>query len=79
MSIKNKAKDRNSKGRIDRKYTSKSKWGNWKHTPSWWTNLFMTRPERRRNKKICHDILKGKDFNGIALPLGNNKPHEYYW
>lgn len=79
MSIKNKTKDRNSKGKIDRKFTSRSKWRSWKSTPSWWTNLHMTRPERRKNKKVCNDIIKGKNFDDMALPLGNNKPHEYYW
>lgn len=79
MSVKNKSKDRNTKGKIDRKYTANKNESSMKSTPSWWVTLYMIRPERRKCKKICQDIIKGKDFNGIALPLGNNKPHEYYW
>lgn len=79
MSIKNKTKDRNSKGKIKRKYTAKRKWPSFNGAPSWWVTIFMIRPQRRKTKKICHDIIRGKDFDDIPLPLGNCKPHEYYW
>jgi hypothetical protein len=39
----------------------------------------MTRPKRRKNKAVCIAILKGEDPDGMVFPLGNHKPHEYYW
>lgn len=48
-------------------------------TPGWWVNQFMNRPKRRKNARLCHRIMKGNDPENIAWPLGNHKPHEYYW
>jgi hypothetical protein len=48
-------------------------------TPSWWITEFMTRPERRKNKRLCNKVLKGADPDNIAWPLGTRKPHIYYW
>jgi hypothetical protein len=79
MSIKNKAKDRDAHGRIKRKYTSPESTRCCHSTPSWWVNLFMTRPKRRKNKQCCVEIMKGKDPDSLVYPLGSNKPHEYYW
>lgn len=82
MSVKNKTKDRDINGRISRKYTGPSL--NWKVAfpkgcPKSWRNMFMTRPKRRKNKQLCHQILKGNDYNELNFPLGNKKPHYYYW
>lgn len=77
MSIRNKSKDRNAKGRISRKFTSPGN-GNM-NTPSWWTRLYMTRPRRLENKSSCRAILRGADPDGMNFRLGNHKPHEYYW
>ena len=79
MSIKNKAKDRDSKGKIKRKYTGSCSRCSLSHTPKWWVKLFMTRPKRRQNKKLCIAIYKGEDPDSLVYPLGNKKPHEYYW
>lgn len=48
-------------------------------TPKWWRKLHMTRPKRRDNKFACARIMKGDDPDGIPFPLGNRKPHVYYW
>ena len=48
-------------------------------TPKWWRKLYMTRPRRRENKHICWLILHGADPEGLTAPLGNCKPHLYYW
>ena len=54
MSVKNKAKDRDHNGRIRRKYTSRHKWGiHYDKSPSWWVKLFMTRPQRREEARLC--------------------------
>jgi hypothetical protein len=79
MSVKNKTFDRDHNGRIKRKYT-----GPWStywlgHTPGWWVKLYMSRPRRRQNKRCCMAVLKGKDPDGLVFPLGNHRPHEYYW
>lgn len=79
MSIKNKSKDRGCNGRIKRKYTGPYTTMCFKHTPKWWVKLHMTRPKRRQNKRLCIAIIKGEDADGLIHPLGNRKPHEYYW
>jgi hypothetical protein len=76
MSVKNKATDRNHKGKIDRKYTRNN---NWQNTPSWWIAMYMNQPKRRENKKLCSKILHGADPDELIFPLGNRKPHVYYW
>ncbi len=80
MSVKNKAKDRDEKGRIRRKYTSRTKGTmHWRAAPKAWTNLYMARPKRRITKNLCDGIMGNMDADGVAFPLGNHKPHEYYW
>lgn len=79
MSVKNKAKDRDQNGRIKRKYTGPDSTYWLSHTPQWWVKLYMTRPQRRLNKRICIAIMSGKDPDGLPHPWGNHKPHEYYW
>jgi hypothetical protein len=46
--------------------------------PKWWRKLYMTRPRRRENKRVCWLILHGADPEGLIAPLGNYKPHLYY-
>lgn len=79
MSVKNKATDRDHKGKIKRKYTGPESTYWLGHTPKWWVKMFMTRPRRRRNRLACRAVLKGADPDCIAWPSGNRKPHEYYW
>ena len=82
MSNTNTRKDRDPNGRLIRRYKANGTrlsacWSS--STPGWWVTLFMTRPKRRLEKKLCHRVMAGDDPEGIAWPLGNHKPHEYYW
>ncbi len=79
MSVKNKIKDRDQHGRIKRKYTGPESayWLN--QTPGWWVKLYMTRPKRRVNKKLCAAIVQGHDYDDMAFPCGNCRPHEYFY
>ena len=80
LSIKNKASDRDPKGRIRRKYTTRSThFVHWSNAPSAWVNAYMNRPKRRSNKRLCERILRGADPDGVVFPVGNRKPHVYYW
>ena len=81
MSVKNKAKDRDHNGRIRRKYTSRHKWGvHYGKSPGWWVGMFMTRPQRRTEARLCRLLCRESiDADEAIFPLGNRKPHEYYW
>ena len=79
MSIKNKAKDRDEQGRIKRKYTGPFSTYCYSTCRKSWRYFYMTRPRRRANKRVCDQVRLGVDPDGIITPLGNNKPHEYYW
>lgn len=79
MSIKNKTKDRNRNGRIKRKYTGPYTTGFHKQTPKWWMRAYMTRPKKLESRRLCRQILLGGDYDGMTFPLGNRKPHEFYW
>lgn len=76
MSVMNPRRDRDANGRLKRALR--------RHpypqsTPGWWVRLHMTRPQRYRARMCCHRVLIGEDPDGIVWPLGNHKPHEYYW
>jgi len=79
MSVINKARDRDNKGKVKRQYTGPYSTYWLSHTPRWWVKMFMTKPRRRQNKKICMAVIRGEDPDGLVYPLGNRKPHEYYW
>lgn len=79
MSVKNKAKDRDKNGRIQRKYTGKVTNPCPDGTPGWWVNLFMNRPKRRANKRLCQKVMAGDCAENMAFPPGSRKPHHYYW
>lgn len=79
MSVKNKSYDRDNNGKITRRYTRKQIDDRWSTTPSWWIRLTMNRPRRRLNRTMCHQVLAGMDADGMAFPLGNHKPHNYYF
>lgn len=79
MSVKNKVIDRDHNGRISRKYTAKVSNPFPNGTPSWWTNLYMNRPKRRENRRLCKKVLGGVEADELVFPLGNRKPHVYYW
>ena len=77
MSVRNRILDRNGKGRIRRSVTSRR--GDLMTTPGWWVNLYMSRPRRRENRRLCKEIEAGADPDSSVFPLGNRRPHVYYW
>lgn len=79
MSHTNTRTDRDAAGRLLRAYRLPKhiNWG--RSTPSWWTTLTMHRPQRRHEKALLHAVMRGSDPDGITWPLGNHKPHNYYW
>ncbi|MFQ5545292.1 MAG: hypothetical protein ACE5FE_04855 [Acidiferrobacterales bacterium] len=79
MSTTNKSRDRGPGGRLLGKYRRRYGPHFPSGTPKWWRKLFMTRPRRRENRRICRLILHGADTDGLTPPPGNHKPHKYYW
>jgi hypothetical protein len=54
----------------------------WMSTPSWWTRLMMTRPERRSNRLLEVAVVKSidiEDLEDFDFPDLGHKPHVYYW
>jgi hypothetical protein len=47
--------------------------------PWWWRNAALTRPKRRENARLCRKVMRGADLDGLVWPLGNGKPHRWYW
>lgn len=48
--------------------------------PIWHDLFFHIRPKRRASKAMLHAIKTNQlDPENAALPLGNHKPHKYYW
>jgi hypothetical protein len=48
-------------------------------TPSWWTNLFMNRPMRRKGRAWERKVLFEEDIEETDPPGVSHKPHKYYW
>ena len=78
MSVKN-GHDRDARGRIKNYplpwFVAWIKWS--ARDPKAWRKMMHTRPRRRANKKICHDILDGIDPDSLSHPL-EKKPHLYW-
>lgn len=51
----------------------------WMSTPSWWTRLFMNRPQRSRSNQYMRQITLDVNLEEIDPPLVGNKPHVYYY
>ncbi|HET6586311.1 MAG TPA: hypothetical protein VFG67_00895 [Oleiagrimonas sp.] len=80
MSDLNQRSDRNPAGKLLRdKYRCHHGIRCPSGTPKWWRRLHMTRPRRHANAAGCARIVKGADPDGLVFPLGNHKPHVYYW
>lgn len=47
--------------------------------PQWHNIIFHTRPRRRLNRYLSHLAKRGADVDDFAWPLGNSKPHEWFW
>ncbi|PHM31188.1 hypothetical protein [Xenorhabdus innexi] len=82
MSVKNQTRDRLSNGRlksyrrVGKRFRSCARW--FDKSPSWHSNLMMTRPERREVKFLLAQVLSGCDPDGMAFPV-HNKPFEWYY
>lgn len=76
MSTYNRALDRDENGRLKRTYQRPPFPMS---TPGHWVRDHMNRPRRRQNRRLCHLVTRGHDPEGLAWPLGNRKPHVYYW
>ena len=51
--------------------------GTW---PAFWDILRHSRPRRRETSRLARAVLMGwVDPDDAAWPLGNHKPHIYYW
>lgn len=79
MSTTHRYLDREPDGRLLRKYRRWYGPAFPSGTPKWWRKLYMTRPRRRENRNLCHRILRGGEYDRLVFPLGNSKPHVYYW
>ena len=55
----------------------------WMSTPSWWTRLFMNRPQRIASKRWEREIVNYSFWDlaqdNFDPPLVGRKPHTYYW
>lgn len=49
------------------------------HWPKYWDVEMNTRPKRRKGRRLIVALYQGSDPDGLAWPLGNHKPHRYYW
>lgn len=54
-------------------------WWWYRATPSWWTHMKMTKPQRRKVKLWERDTSKSIDVDGVVRPPHGNKPHQYFW
>lgn len=53
----------------------------WMTTPSWWNNLFHTRPIRGNFRTFLSAAKKSKleDIEGMLEPTDSKSPHKYFW
>jgi hypothetical protein len=80
MSTTHQYKDRGNDGKLRRKYRGKCCYPHFPSgAPKWWRKMFFTKPKRRENRRLCNIVLHDLDPEGIVFPVGNRKPHEYYW
>ena len=52
-------------------------WNWWKATPKAWNKTHHIRPRRAQERQQLDRALRGEHEQ--VWPLGNHKPHEYYW
>ena len=48
-------------------------------TPSWWTRITMTRPQRRKSRMWEQVVTRAVDLELQDPPLLGRKPHIYYY
>ena len=76
MSTYNRVLDRDEHGRLKRHYRRPA-WP-WS-TPGWWVREHMNQPRWRIHRHLCHQVALGHDPEAMVWPLGNHRPHVYYW
>ena len=47
--------------------------------PACWDRQYHTRPRRSKTRRLEWAIRHGADPDAVVWPLGNSKPHIYYW
>lgn len=55
------------------------KWHWVEGTPSWWTNIMMTKPKRRACRVWEHKTKFQQDLYWADCPDWGHKPHVYFW
>jgi hypothetical protein len=76
MSTYNRALDRDEHGRLKRSYRRPPFPMS---TPGSWVREHMHRPRRQQNRRLCQKVLAAHDLDAVTWPLGNRKPHIYFW
>lgn len=76
MSTTNRATDRDDRGFLKRNLRGPNLR---QSTPRYWVQLYMTRPRRRENRRLCLQVESGLEPDEMIWPLGSRKPHVYYW
>jgi hypothetical protein len=53
----------------------------WMNTPSWWTRMMMSRPQRKAGKtwERKASTTSVKQLDDADTPSVSKKPHHYYW
>ena len=48
--------------------------------PKWWNRLYHIKPKRQETRRLIHKTIRLIDYEDTPeFPLGNKKPHEYWW
>jgi len=47
--------------------------------PRWARNMWLTRPCRRMNKRLCRQAARETPADDAAWPHGNGKPNELFY
>ena len=63
-------------GVLTKKKKHKDTEHHWMTTPSWWTRLYMRRPQRARENQSLRNIRVLEDFDFVDT---GRKPHVYYY
>lgn len=53
----------------------------WMSTPSWWNNLFHTRPIRGNFRAFLTNVVKSNitEIEDMLEPTDSKSPHKYFW
>jgi hypothetical protein len=51
----------------------------WMNTPSWFTRMMMTKPQRKAAHDWERKAATSSDIEQLDTPPHGKKPHIYYW